>query len=132
VQGRGGTACRQKNAGGGLLTTSEIGATTMTMETGPVPTLKLNADGGTFSLGEVVSTPGVAQEVSPDEVAVALGRHVRGDWGDLDQHEWEANDYSLESGLRLRSVYCTKAGRRFWVITEADRSVTTVLLPEDY
>ena len=59
-------------------------------------------------------------------------RHVRGDWGDVDREDWEANEASLREGLHLFSVYHDRNGVKFWVITEADRSATTVLLPEDY
>ena len=60
-----------------------------------------------------------------------LKRHARGDWGDLCPEDRKENELSLKEGFRLLSVYGT-GERRFWIITEADRSVTTVLLPEDY
>lgn len=61
-----------------------------------------------------------------------LARHQSGDWGELDEHDTQANETALEEGLRLLSVYETAAGVRTYVITEWDRSVTTILLPEDY
>jgi hypothetical protein len=60
-----------------------------------------------------------------------LGRHVRGDWGDLDDEDKQRNDEALTLGSRIFSAYLVK-GVKFWVITEADRSVTTILLPEEY
>ena len=62
----------------------------------------------------------------------ALRRHARGDWGDLDDEDRKANDRALQEGSRLFSAYKTKAGVKFWIITEADRSATTVLLPDEY
>jgi len=61
-----------------------------------------------------------------------LTRHYAKDWGDVCAEDWKANGDSLENGLRLFSSYCTKAGDRLWVITEADRSMTTISLPEEY
>jgi hypothetical protein len=62
----------------------------------------------------------------------AFTRHVRGDWGDVDDEDWEANERALMEGTRLLSVYRSAEGVKFWVITEWDRSLTTVLLPEEY
>jgi len=86
----------------------------------------------TFPLGRLVSTPGALEAVPADELAKALGRHSFGDWGDVGQEDWKENELSLREGFRLFSVYHTEAGAKFWIITEADRSVTTVLLPEEY
>lgn len=61
-----------------------------------------------------------------------LSRHVRGDWGDLPKEDREENNLSLAKGFRLLSSYRTTADEKIWVITEADRSVTTLLLPEEY
>ena len=61
-----------------------------------------------------------------------LSRHVRGDWGELEQEDKDENQFSLEKGFRLLSSYRTTAGDKLWVITEADRSHTTLLLPEEY
>ncbi|MGC9451671.1 MAG: hypothetical protein ACP5I4_09505 [Oceanipulchritudo sp.] len=60
-----------------------------------------------------------------------LNRHARGDWGDVDAEDWQRNDASIEDGSRIISAYQTAAGR-IWIITEADRAVTTVLLPREY
>ena len=70
--------------------------------------------------------------LSDDEILKALKHHTCGDWGDTDTEDRERNDKALVEGERLLSIYHTDAGLKFWIITEADRSVTTVLLPEDY
>lgn len=85
-----------------------------------------------FPLGEIVATRGAAEGVAPDDVLRALERHAAGDWGDCDPEDWAENELSLREGFRLFSVYHSSAGTKFWIITEADRSVTTVLLPEEY
>ena len=85
-----------------------------------------------FPLGRVVATPGAISAASPEEIAAAIQRHVTGDWGELDEHDIAENELSLREGFRLFSVYRTKAGERFYIITEADRSATTVLLPDEY
>jgi hypothetical protein len=87
---------------------------------------------GKFSLGRTVATPGALDAVPDDEMQAALRRHYDGDWGDLCEADRAENERSLREGYRLLSVYRTKAGVRFYVITEHDRSVTTVLLPEEY
>lgn len=85
-----------------------------------------------FDLGRLAGTPGALAALSAEEVADALVRHVRGDWGLVGPDDWRENDIALEKGFRLFSVYESAGGQRFWVITEADRSVTTVLLPSEY
>ncbi len=86
-----------------------------------------------FKLGRVVSTRAALHEVQAHEVAVALSRHGAGDWGDVNEHEAKANEQALGSGGgRLFSVYSTRGGVKFWIITEADRSSTKVLLPDEY
>lgn len=85
-----------------------------------------------FSLGKVVVTPGVVADVAHDEILRALSRHVRGDWGIMQREDWEANERALVNEGRLVSVYNTAAKVKFYVITEWDRSVTTVLLPSEY
>lgn len=77
-------------------------------------------------------TPGVQSSVPPSEMMRALRRHARSDWGELEQEDLEANDRAVKEGGRLLSAYRSKAGTKFWIITEADRSATTVLLPEEY
>jgi len=85
-----------------------------------------------FELGQLVATPNALATLDPNDVAAAVGRHARGDWGELDEHDRLENDSALVNGSRLFSAYRDRGGTKFWVITEWDRSVTTVLLPEDY
>ena len=85
--------------------------------------------GVNFALGQLVRTQSV--ELNALEVAQILSRHSSGDWGEVDKHDWNANNQALQDGSRLLSAY-TVRGTKIWVITEADRSVTTVLLPSDY
>jgi hypothetical protein len=61
-----------------------------------------------------------------------LDRHLRGDWGNCDADDRQANEDALKTGARIFSVYHTKKGVKLWVITEADRSATTILLPNEY
>ena len=87
-----------------------------------------------FDLGQLVATPGAlaALEKTGQNEMEFLSRHVRGDWGELPTEDRDENQVSLEKGFRLLSSYRTLAGEKLWVITEADRSVTTLLLPEEY
>lgn len=87
-----------------------------------------------FSLGQCVATPGAleALEKAGQTPFEFLGRHLRGDWGEVPAEDREENELSLREGFRLLSAYRTRVGIRLWVITEADRSSTTVLLPEEY
>lgn len=85
-----------------------------------------------FLLGQFLMTPGVQQAVTPHELLQALGRHASGDWGDLDHEDRLRNDEAVEYGSRVFSAYHTHVGIKFWIITEADRSVTTALLPSEY
>lgn len=92
-----------------------------------------------FPLGEVYITRGAQAELcSPErdphhaDVRDALARHMRGDWGDVCDADWDENDFSVENGFRILSSYRSRAGVKFWIITEADRSLTTILLPEEY
>lgn len=85
-----------------------------------------------FRLGHLVSTPNALSQLPNEEIIKAIQRHQAGDWGDVDKHDHEENERALVECTRLLSVYRTAAGVKFWIITEADRSVTTVLMPEDY
>ena len=87
-----------------------------------------------FFPGVVVITPGALEafQTTGEEIQLFLTRHLRGDWGDLDSHDRRENEYSLRHGLRLLSAYALKDGTKIWVITEADRSATTILLPDEY
>ena len=84
-----------------------------------------------FPLGEVVITASAAQHLDTIAVHQGLRRHASGDWGDLPPEDASENELSLKEGFRLLSAYGT-GERRFWIITEADRSVTPVLMPDDY
>lgn len=85
-----------------------------------------------FVIGQTVITPTAMNILHPEDVHVALQRHAVGDWGEVCEEDWAENDVSLDQGFRLLSVYRDRNQRKFWIITEADRSATTVLLPEDY
>ena len=87
-----------------------------------------------FSLGQLVATPGAlaALEKAGQGPLDFLSRHVHGDWGDLCEEDRRENQLSFERGFRLVSSYRTLADVNLYVITEADRSVTTILLPEEY
>ena len=84
-----------------------------------------------FQLGDTVITANAHRRIDPAEVANGLQRHARGDWGELCGEDQRSNAEALEHGGRLMSVY-GEGKTRFWIITEADHSVTTVLLPQDY
>ena len=83
-------------------------------------------------LGQVVATANAAEALPQNEIIAGLQRHASGDWGDVDDEDSASNDQAIQHGDRLLSVYHTIDGTKFWIITEWDRSVTTVLLPEDY
>jgi len=84
-----------------------------------------------FSLGQVVITPNALEKLKSDDILNALNRHIIADWGELDDEDRQTNDEALQIGSRLLSAY--RSGHtKFWIITEADRSSTCVLLPEDY
>ena len=87
-----------------------------------------------FPLGQVVATPGVlaALQEAGQEPIEFLIRHVTGDWGELDAEDIQENEFSLKNDLRLLSAYRTAKDEKLWVITEWDRSVTTLLLPSEY
>ena len=85
-----------------------------------------------FSLGQTVITRTALAVLSALDIAGALYHHQRGDWGETGQQDAQANERALKQGERLLSVYRTLAGVKFWIVTEWDRSATTVLLPEDY
>lgn len=104
------------------------------------------------ALGKLYVTPGVLStlvahrdrdnsfsaqqgDVTGEPLALVLpfiGRHMSGDWGDVDPEDWRANDAALVTGERLLSAYSLTAVQQLWIITEADRSSTTVLLPSEY
>jgi len=85
-----------------------------------------------FQPGQIVATRGALSVLSREDVVKALRRHLSGDWGDLSTEDKQENDFAVNNELRILSSYTSKKGVKFWIITEADRSVTTVLLPEEY
>ena len=85
-----------------------------------------------FSLGRILITSSAEEVIDRPDIDAALGRHARGDWGDLCPDDCRQNELALREGGRLFSSYTDRRDTRFYVITEADRSATTVLLPEDY
>ena len=88
-----------------------------------------------FPLGRIVSTPGALEALKENgsNGLEYLRRHVAGDWGELCDDDRIENDLSLKEGFRILSAYSLpRSGAKLWIITEADRSVTTFLLPEEY
>ena len=108
----------------------------MTAQPSPKPSFIPNGhpDEPLFQLGTLVATPGALALLR--EFALApidfLIRHRHGDWGNLVEHDIEANRIALRRSRRLLSSYDISADRKLWIITEADRSSTTLLLPEEY
>ena len=87
-----------------------------------------------FALGQTVITPRAeeALQIAGQTATQFLRRHMSGDWGELSDDDVKENELSLEQGFRLLSRYQTNEGERIWIITEADRSTTTILLPIEY
>jgi hypothetical protein len=79
-----------------------------------------------------MATTNATEVLSSLDMLKGIMRHEMGDWGEICEEDRQENELSLVEGFRLMSVYRTANGTKFWIITEADRSVTTVLLPEDY
>ena len=94
----------------------------------------MNAVNARFPLGQVVATPGAleALQAAQQDPLELLARHSCGDWGDLDEEDKQENELSVEQGFRILSAYILSTEIKVWVITEADRSATTILLPSDY
>lgn len=84
-----------------------------------------------FPIGKVAVTPHALEVVTLEELISGLRRHSEGDWGNVDPDDAVMNDEALKHGNRILSVY-GKGKHRFWIITEADRAVTTILMPDDY
>jgi len=93
-----------------------------------------DTDTKTVSLGRVVATPGALEtlEKSGESFLPYLARHAGRDYGDISPEDWEENEFSIQKELRILSAYTLTDGAKIWIITEADRSVTTILLPEEY
>lgn len=94
-------------------------------------TIVLAIPAAKFPLGQIVITANANDQLDPTEVSEGLCRHAAGDWGNVCGDDADLNEQALKDGDRLMSVYGPK-DRQFWIITESDRSVTTILLPEDY
>ncbi len=85
-----------------------------------------------FRLGHIVSTPNALAQLTPEDILRGIQRHQAANWGDVCAEDRQANDQALVEGTRLLSAYHAANGTKFYLITESDRSSTTVLLPEDY
>ena len=85
-----------------------------------------------LEIGKIIISENVKKRLWPDQILSGLYRHLFGDWGDVDEQGWDANDLAVQKRCRVVSAYESPVHERFLVITEADRSRTTVLLPEDY
>lgn len=85
-----------------------------------------------FDIGQTMITLNALANLTQEDILGALYRHIEGDWGDLCSEDRQVNETALRNELRLLSVYRSKSGTAFWVITEAHRNTTTVLLPEEY
>jgi hypothetical protein len=90
--------------------------------------------GAAFSLGETFITPGAqeALDIAGETALQFLLRHMSADWGELSEDDIKENELSLQEGFRLLSAYRTVKGQKIWIITEADRTATTILLPSEY
>ncbi len=85
-----------------------------------------------FELGRVVATPGALEVLAPEEPVSLLRRHQSGDWGDVPPGDARENRFSVKHGYRILSSYETASGEKVWIITEADRCSTCILLPSEY
>jgi len=87
-----------------------------------------------FTLGQTFITPGAQEaiQIAGQTEIEFLRRHMSGDWGDLSNDDIAENELSVKQGFRLLSSYQTAKGQQLWIITEADRSATTILLPSEY
>ncbi len=94
--------------------------------------MTLTVIGKRFNVGQLMITRTANHELPQEEVWMNLVRHMNGDWGTVCEQDWEQNDLALDHGGRLFSSYATHSGTVFWIITECDRSYTTILLPADY
>ncbi|MFO0979123.1 MAG: hypothetical protein U0996_22120 [Planctomycetaceae bacterium] len=88
--------------------------------------------GRLFALGQIVITRHAQNVLTNRDLNEALIRHLEGDWGQVCESDRQLNDSAIRNGGRIMSEYCSSSGVRFWIITEYDRSVTTILLPCDY
>jgi hypothetical protein len=98
-----------------------------------------NAEGGegivTLPLGKVFGTFGAVVAFAgalDDDMNFFLSRHANGDWGEVNDLDRQANEYAVDHGLRVQSAYTLSSGEKIWIVTQGDRSVTTILLPGEY
>ncbi len=89
-------------------------------------------DQSKFPLGQLYATRGALDALTPADMKMGIFWHSQGFWGDVNEADWAENDFSVPRRLRILSAYYAENGTRFWVITEADRSATTILLPDEY
>ena len=94
----------------------------------------MSATTARFNLGQTYATPGALAELQRSHTSAAelLVRHVSGDWGEVPAEDVAENEFSIEHGYRIISAYSVASGGRLWIITEADRSATTLLRPSEY
>ena len=90
-----------------------------------------------FEAGRIVMTCGINEAISEDASFAAFAqksmqRHLSGDWGDMEDEDKQINDEAMENGERIFSAYKPMQGKKIWIITEADRSATTILFPNEY
>src|SRR5688500_693718 len=87
-----------------------------------------------FTLGQTFITPGAEEvlQIAGQTAFEFLRRHMFCDWGEVSEEDAQENEFSLKEGFRLLSAYRTGKGQKLWIITEADRSATTILLPSEY
>jgi hypothetical protein len=87
-----------------------------------------------FRLGQLVATPGALRALNDagQEPLEFIQRHVSGDWGEVNEEDKQENEFSVTHGFRILSAYRTAKGEKIWLMTEAARSATTILLPSEY
>ena len=85
-----------------------------------------------FELGQVLITPGARDDLELKDVMACLVRHAGGDFGDVCEFDWAENEAAINSDDRILSAYHDRNDVKFWIITEWDRSATTILLPHEY
>lgn len=85
-----------------------------------------------FDIGDLYITTGARSTLNPTDVQQALLRYIEGDWGELGEEDKRLNDDAVQNGGRILGAYRDRNGTKFWIITEADRSTTTILLPDEY
>jgi hypothetical protein len=98
----------------------------------PIPPPSDDLNGTLFEPGRLIITRAAVTDIPQEDIDAAFARHLRGDWGLLVPQDCDTNQEALKEGGGLFSVYQSTSGKRFWIVTEPDRSTTTVLLPADY